>query len=101
MFNGFRLGKRVKKNKDLWVKILDNLRKRKMISDMLNLTCQPHGKEMTIRTYREFEAISENGCGINCGYKLQCEHFCPKKCHRIPKFETKEAYHNEIECPEK
>lgn len=67
---------------DIWKKINTTLEEQLCIGTELVLKCQIHQDQLTrVKEGRDFLKISEGGCTLLCGKRLECGHTCSSTCH--------------------
>lgn len=66
----------------LWNAIMKDLKKDSRLVDALPLACQNHPDSIIqAKLPEDFSKAPEGGCMLDCGYRLNCGHVCPLKCH--------------------
>ena len=58
----------------LWTKMVALAKTKKCFVDFLNLSCQNHKKETTVRCANDFDKVPEGGCKEICNEKKLCGH---------------------------
>ncbi|KAF2017639.1 P-loop containing nucleoside triphosphate hydrolase protein [Aaosphaeria arxii CBS 175.79] len=75
-----------RKGQEVWVPLLDQLRKNGHVYDGFPVRCEQHPqKEAMITTKDEFDSLCpDGGCAEPCGVQLNCKmHTCPQRCHQL------------------
>ena len=93
-------GKNIKKySLNLWNKIINKAKEKKIIGSDLYLFCSKHNKKTTIKNYDDFVNLAINGgCNKDCDEEghLECGHVCENKCH--PSNHNSEFYKQFYKC---
>ncbi|XP_046388077.1 NFX1-type zinc finger-containing protein 1-like isoform X2 [Ischnura elegans] len=70
------------KHSKLWSKVRDVLLEKDALGSHLTLQCLKHPDQLTkVSKAEDFTSITEGGCTLMCGEKLNCGHICKKMCH--------------------
>uniref|UniRef100_A0A1I8A7B5 AAA family ATPase n=1 Tax=Steinernema glaseri TaxID=37863 RepID=A0A1I8A7B5_9BILA len=78
---------------ELWDRMKTTLENRGVLSNVLPIVCQDHGRHQDITIWRDFaKAAAEGGCFEPCDFRLDCGHACNRLCHPTP--------HDDVDCTE-
>ena len=79
----------------LWREIIHSLEKTESIGYELQLYCENHSDEESIRVTRasDFRKAPEGGCLRPCSFRLNCGHACERVCHSY------DQSHSDYICP--
>ncbi|KAF2649460.1 P-loop containing nucleoside triphosphate hydrolase protein [Lophiostoma macrostomum CBS 122681] len=83
-----------RKGKDVWVPLMDNLKKDGHIYDGFPVKCEQHPDKVALISQKEdFDSVCpDGGCSEPCGKMLSCGvHVCPHRCHQLQD-------HSKMEC---
>ena len=84
----------LRKNAEVWEKIISDLVGKGSIGERLSVHCNNHPDyKFGIKYSREFEEyLPTGGCNRPCEYRLACGHVCGRKCH------SDDLNHEKYEC---
>ena len=72
----------LRKEGEIWEKLVPILEQKKIIGPALMLHCENHPGTVTeIKAAEDFSKVPEGGCSLDCGVRLDCGHACRLKCH--------------------
>ena len=84
----------LRKEGEIWEKLIPILEKKKLIGPVLRLRCENHPDKVTeTKAAEDFSKVPEGGCSLDCGIRLDCGHSCVLKCHSY------DRKHVEYKCP--
>ncbi|KAJ4366237.1 hypothetical protein N0V83_007873 [Neocucurbitaria cava] len=75
-----------RKGKDIWIPLMDQLKKSGHIYDGFPVKCEQHPEKTALLAEKEhFDSICpDGGCSEPCGKMLNCKtHTCPHRCHQL------------------
>ncbi|KAF1835315.1 P-loop containing nucleoside triphosphate hydrolase protein [Decorospora gaudefroyi] len=75
-----------RKGKDVWVPLMDRLKRDGHIYDGFPVKCEQHPDKTALLTEKEhFDTVCpDGGCSEPCGKILKCSvHTCPQRCHQL------------------
>ncbi|KAF2713834.1 P-loop containing nucleoside triphosphate hydrolase protein [Pleomassaria siparia CBS 279.74] len=83
-----------RKGKEVWVPLMDQLRRDGHVYEGLPIKCEQHpDKEALLNAKEQFDTVCpDGGCSEPCGKMLSCDtHTCPQRCHQLQD-------HSKMEC---
>ena len=75
-----------RKGKEVWVPLMDQLKRGGYVYDGFPVKCQQHPDKTALLTEKEHfdEVCPDGGCSEPCGKLLNCGiHACPHRCHQL------------------
>ncbi|KAF1943538.1 P-loop containing nucleoside triphosphate hydrolase protein [Clathrospora elynae] len=75
-----------RKGKDIWIPLMDQLKRDGHIYDGFPVKCEQHPDKIALLTEKEqFDSVCpDGGCSEPCGQLLNCGiHICPHRCHQL------------------
>eukprot|EP00347_Sterkiella_histriomuscorum_P021254 403334658 len=82
----------------LWVKVLEYLKKNDFIGQTLNLCCVNHKAITKVKVPSDFQNVPEGGCKLPCGIRMECGHTCESLCHYYEQTLLDKTGHNKYKC---
>jgi replication-associated recombination protein RarA len=83
-----------RKGKEVWVPLMDQLKRDGHVYDGFPVKCMQHPKKTALLTEKEHfdEVCPDGGCSELCGTLLNCGiHTCPHRCHQLQD-------HSQMDC---